>query len=86
MMNVVSPIYDDIRQAIEASGKSRYRLWQETGISQAQLCSFMAGTKGLSVEALERLADCLGLRITTRAVKRTKARKKGAVGKQATRY
>lgn len=70
------PVYDDIREAIEASGKTRYRLWKETGISQAHLCQFMAGTKGLSVEALEKLAECLDLQIVAKPVKRTNARRK----------
>ncbi len=70
------PVYDDIRSAIDASGKTRYRLWQETGISQGQLSQFMAGTKGLSVEALEKLADCLDLEIVARPAKRTKAKRK----------
>lgn len=58
------PIYDEIRQAIEASEKSRYRISLETSIGQPQLCGFMKGDKGLSVEALEKLADCLSLVIT----------------------
>lgn len=70
------PVYDDIRSAIDASGKSRYRLWQETGISQGQLSQFMAGTKGLSVEALEKLAECLELEIVAKPVKRTKTKRK----------
>lgn len=70
------PVYDDIRHAIDASGKSRYRLWQETGISQAHLSQFMAGAKGLSVEAMEKLADCLDLEIVARPTNRTKAKKK----------
>ena len=69
------PIYDDIRDAIEASDMSRYRIAKETGIGESQLCLFMAGKKGLSVEALEKLADCLGLEITTRR-KRRKISKK----------
>ena len=77
-MEPMPPIYDDIRQAIAASDKSRYRLWQETGISQGQLSEFMAGTKGLSVEALEKLAECMDLEITVRPIKRTKnSSKKG---------
>lgn len=60
------PIYDDIRDAIEASDMSRYRIAKETGIGESQLCLFMTGKKGLSVEALETLAECLGLEITTR--------------------
>ena len=70
------PVYDAIRRAIVASDKSRYRLWQETGISQGHLSEFMAGTKGLSVEALERLAECLDLEIIIRPVKRPKTNRK----------
>ena len=70
------PVYDDIRHAIETSSKTRYRLWQETGITQGQLSQFMAGTKGLSVEALEKLAECLGLEIIAKPVKRTKSKRK----------
>lgn len=66
------PIYDDIRNAIGASDMSRYRIAKKTGIGEPQLCLFMAGKKGLSVEALETLAHCLGLEITTRPIKRTK--------------
>lgn len=68
----VSQIYDDLRKAIDASGKSRYRLWQETDVSQAQLSQFMAGSKGLSVEALERLAAALGMDIFIKPKRRRK--------------
>ena len=56
-------IYDAIREAVAAHDKSRYRLSQESGISRGQLSEFMAGTKGLSVESLEKLAACLELAI-----------------------
>ena len=69
----MAPILDDIRKAIKASGKSRYRISKDTGISQGQLSELMAGTKGLSIEALERLADYLKLEI----VIRPKGRKTG---------
>lgn len=65
------PIYDVIREAIASSVKSRYRIAKETGISEPQLCQFMTGTKGLSVEALEKLAENLGMEITARPIKRT---------------
>jgi len=77
MIGFMPPIYDDIRKAIEASPKSRYQLWQETGISQAQLSGFMAGNKGLSVEALEELAACLGFEITIRQKNRKSRHKEG---------
>lgn len=63
-------IYDPIRDAIAASDKSRYRIAKETGIGEPQLCLFMAGRKGLSVEALETLAACLNLEIVVRPKKR----------------
>ena len=73
-MLVMAPILDDIRKAIKASGKSRYRIWKDTGISEGQLSELMAGTKGLSIEALERLAEYLGLEIIIRPKRRRKGR------------
>lgn len=75
-MMVAMPVYDDIRRAIDACGRTRHRLSQETGISESQLSQFVAGTKGLSVESLELLADCLGLEIIARPVRPTKANRK----------
>jgi len=68
----MSKILDTIRQAIEAGSKTRYRIWQETGISQSQLSKLMRGKRGLSIEALERLAEYLNLEISIRPKKRKK--------------
>ena len=76
-MLVMAPILDDMRHAIKTSGKTRYRIAQDTGISESQLSQLMGGTKGLSVESLERLADYLGLKIVARPKGRTRPRKKG---------
>ncbi|OHB66230.1 MAG: hypothetical protein A2Y76_14010 [Planctomycetes bacterium RBG_13_60_9] len=62
----MSQVFDTIRKAIEAGGKTRYRLSKETGIDQAQLSRLMSGKEGVSVENLERLADALGLEIIIR--------------------
>jgi transcriptional regulator with XRE-family HTH domain len=56
---------DQIRQAIETCGKTRYQIGQETGIDQATLCRFMSGKGGLSIPVLDRLGEYLGLNITT---------------------
>jgi transcriptional regulator with XRE-family HTH domain len=72
----VSRILDQIRKAIEASDKTRYRLWKETGIDQAQLSRLMSGDSGLSYENLERLADSLGLEIIIRPAKRKSGKAK----------
>jgi len=59
-------VLDEIRKAIEASGKTRYRLWKETGIDQSHLSRLMKGEAGLSVASLEKLAEALGLEILIR--------------------
>lgn len=62
---------DQLRHVIETSGKSRYRIWQETGIDQSTLSKFMLSKGGLSTDALDRLADFLDLNITTGKRRRT---------------
>jgi len=54
---------DQLRQAIDDSGMTRYRIAQETGISEATLSKFYLGQRGLSMEALNALGEFLGLRI-----------------------
>ena len=56
---------DQVRAAVDASGLSRYRICKETGIGQAAMSRFMSGQGGLSMKALDRLADLLDLNITT---------------------
>ena len=54
---------DQIRQAIDDSGLTRYRISQETGIDESALAKFYNGHRGLSMDALNRLGKFLGLRI-----------------------
>ena len=54
---------DQIRQAIDDSGVTRYRIAKETGVSEATLSKFYLGQRGLSMEALNALGDCLQLTI-----------------------
>jgi transcriptional regulator with XRE-family HTH domain len=65
----MSTLLDQIRKAIEAGEKSRYRLSKETGIDQAQLSRFMSGSGAMSYENLELLAKALGLEIIVRPAK-----------------
>ncbi len=74
IVSAMSAVYDAIRKVIAESEKTRYRLWQETGISQAQLCEFLHGRRGMSIENLETLAEALGLEIVVRPAKRKKGR------------
>lgn len=55
---------DQIRQAIEDCGMSRYAISQQTGIDQAALSRFMHGQVGLGLDALDRLSECLQLTVT----------------------
>jgi transcriptional regulator with XRE-family HTH domain len=54
---------DEIRQAVDDSGLSRYRICKELGIDQGLFSRFMAGTSALSLDNLDKLADLLGLKI-----------------------
>ena len=74
MMTCMGRLLDEIRDAIDASGKTRYRIAQESGIAESVLSRLMSGERGLSIDALERLADYLGLEITMR---RKQRRRKG---------
>jgi hypothetical protein len=65
-MGCMIAIYGQLRKAIQASDKTRYKLWMETGIDQGQLARFMAGGSGLSVESTEKLVEALGLEIIIR--------------------
>jgi len=69
----------ELRQAIERArerGTSRYALWKLTGVLQSQLCAFAKGREGLSLDAADKIAEALKLRLVSDAPPRT--RKKGA--------
>jgi len=57
---------DQVRQAIDASGVSRYRICMEIRLDQAVMSRFMDGRSGLSVQNLDALADVLGLDLVAR--------------------
>lgn len=72
----MSTILDNIRQCIRDSDKSRYVLAKECGVSESQLSQLMAGTKGLSYDALERLVEALGMEIIIRPRTRRSSKKR----------
>ena len=55
---------DQIRQAVDASGLSRYRICKALGIPESSMSRFMSGRTGLSLENLDALAELLDLNIT----------------------
>ena len=54
---------DQLRQAIDDSGLTRYRIAQDTGIDESTLAKFYNNKRGLSQESLDRLFEYLELRI-----------------------
>ena len=55
---------DQIRQAIDASDKSRYRICQLTDIAESNMSRFMAGG-WLGQDNINALAKLLGLSVKT---------------------
>ncbi len=61
----MEPFIQQIRQAVDASGESRYRICKELGLSESSMSRFMAGG-GLSFENLDKLAGYLRLEVRKR--------------------
>jgi len=59
-----SLVSDQLRQAIDDSGLTRYRIAQETGLSETALSLFYNGQRGISMKALNILGEFLQLKIT----------------------
>jgi transcriptional regulator with XRE-family HTH domain len=57
---------DQVRDAVDASGMSRYRICKHIDLNQGTLSRFMAGKSGLSLDTLDRLADVLGLTVVVK--------------------
>ncbi len=70
MLVRMSKILEAIREAMERSEKTRYRLWKETGIDQSHLFKLLNGDARLSLENLELLAEALDLEIVVKPKKR----------------
>jgi transcriptional regulator with XRE-family HTH domain len=64
-----------LRQAVEDSGLSRYRISKELGLAESTMSRFMSGQGGLSMEYIDALAELLDLNITRG--KRFSDRRKG---------
>jgi transcriptional regulator with XRE-family HTH domain len=59
----VKKLTDQLRQAIDDSGLTRYQIAKATGIDESALAKFYNGHRGLSMEALNALGEFLQLRI-----------------------
>ena len=56
---------DQIRQAVDACGLTRYRICKTLGIAESTMSRFMSGGGGLGMAYLDALAELIDLNITT---------------------
>jgi predicted transcriptional regulator len=78
-----------LRQAMIDSGQTRYAISKATGISQAILSRWLDGTRGISLDTADTLADHLGLALrahtststSTNANKRSSKARRGDAAK-----
>ena len=61
---------DQLRDIIRRSGVTRYRISQETGVSQASLSKFMARKSSITLDRVDQLADLLGIEFVARSAGR----------------
>lgn len=54
---------DQVKQAIDDSGQTRYAIAKATGIDESALAKFYNGQRGITTDTLDRLGSYLGLRI-----------------------
>jgi transcriptional regulator with XRE-family HTH domain len=63
-MSAKQTFSEDLRRAIQRSGKTRYQISKEIGVSEAVLCRFFQG-RGMSIKTIDKLCAALGLRLRT---------------------
>ena len=63
-------ISDQLRQAIQRSDKTRYRISVESGIDQATLSRFIKLGTGLSLANVDKLCECIGVELRRKTRKR----------------
>ena len=56
-------VTDQVRQAIEESGLSRYRISKDTGIDQSTISRFCRNEGGMTLKTFDRLCFYLRLRV-----------------------
>jgi transcriptional regulator with XRE-family HTH domain len=65
---------DQLRQAIDDSGLTRYQISKATGIDQSVLSKFHHGERGISLAAVDQIGEYLGLRIVKGRRRKLKGR------------
>jgi transcriptional regulator with XRE-family HTH domain len=68
------PLSDASRRAIETSKHTHADIARGSGVGKSQISRFVSGERGLRVDALEKIAEFLGLEITVRPRSRGKGK------------
>ncbi len=56
---------EQLREAIDASGMSRYAICKAVGVDQAVMSRFMSGKGGLAQTTIDGIGELLGLRLVS---------------------
>ncbi len=65
---------DEIREAVDASGLSRYAIAKALGVAESTMSRFMSGHGGLSMNYLDQLADLIGLHVIVKPSKKQRGK------------
>ena len=64
-------ILEKIKEQIEKSGKTRYRIAQESGVSESQLCKIMYG-KSVRCETADMLLEYFDLEVKPKSKRKAR--------------
>ena len=67
-------LLQQIIDAIEESGESRYAISKGSGVAASQLSRLVRGQAGMSADNIDRVANYLGLEVVVRTKRRTPRR------------
>lgn len=57
------PLSDQLRDAIDSSGVTRYRICKDLGLPESTMSQFMARKCGLALSTVDQLGEYLNLRL-----------------------
>jgi transcriptional regulator with XRE-family HTH domain len=64
-----TPFSEQLKQRIEESELTRYRIAKESGVAQSTLSSFVNGQRALSLTNIDKICDLLDLQLVPRTLK-----------------
>jgi len=65
------PLSEQLREAIDGSELSRYRIAKDAGVAQSTISQFMNGKRAISLKAIDRIGELLDLEIVSKQPPKT---------------